>query len=392
VRPFSEAAALEVIVSTWNPFTRRTLLATAGKAAVGLTFVPLLGCESNSVTAKGTGLEFPFITPVSNPDPLKAFFVQYGAQASVTNWTGVPTLNREAWRLRIDGLVNTPQDISFAEIAAEESVTVLKTIRCIIDNQALPGLIGNAVWKGARLRTFLDRAGVNLGQTARFRIYAQDGFTNNLLRDEALLPSDSGDLIEPLLVYEMNGEPLTPEHGFPIRLLVPSKYGYKNVKWITRIEATNQNTVFGSYQERLGFVDDAVIRPVTKVSNPQRTQQIPAGAFRVFGYAMSGYAGVASIEVSVDGGPFEPAQFLPLSEITSASPEVAQTLQGQDPTRFAYPFRDVWALFEFNWDARVGEHTIVVRTTDRDGNTQPETDQDATDGVNPYFSVNVTVT
>lgn len=367
-------------------YTRRTFVHRAGQVAVGLAILPLAGCEENIVEPRREGINLSFLIPTDT------FYVQHGGEAAVEGWPGVPTIDRDAWTLTIDGLVGSPLTLRFSDIEAvmDQSVTMLKTMRCITDTTAVPGLIGTATWTGVPLRLFLDRAGVDRSQTRRLRFFGRDGFTNNLTMDLVYGPRPD-ELVEPLLVYAMNGEPLTPVHGFPVRLLVHELYGYKNVKWLERIEATSSDEVFGSYQEVLGFVDDGVMRVVNKVTNPLRGQMLSAGAFTIAGYALSGFAGIARVEVAIDDDPFTEADILSLDEIVAAQPDLQRALQLRAPDRFSYPYRGVWALWRFNWMATPGEHTIRVRATDGTGTTQSNTDPDPTDGLNPIFELTVTV-
>ena len=366
--------------------SRRMFLRQAAGAAIGMTLVPLTGCEDNLVEPLVEGTDIPFLTDNDS------FFVQFGANGSVPDWPGVPTIAQTSWSVAIDGLVANPLAVTFQDLIDEQSqsLTVLKTIRCIIDGNFIPGLIGNAVWTGVPLRIFLDRAGIDLGRTRRLRIHATDGFTNNLTIDQ-IYGDRPADTFEPLLVYQMNGQPLTPDHGFPVRLLVNEHYGYKNVKWVERIEATDDDTVFGSYQQQLGYIDDGVIRVTNKVTNPLTNQTVAAGPFKVFGYALSGYAGIERVEVSIDDSPFQEARIVPLTEVLGANPALRTSLQVQDPQRFTYPYRGVWALWEFDWNASPGNHTFLVRAIDWAGNVQPAEDFEYRDGSNPYFRVDVTV-
>ena len=370
---------------------RRDFIKKTGSLLLGCSILPLAGCEQNSFEPIADGTAIPFLTPISNPNPDLAFFAQYGGQAAVPNWPGVQQLSRSTWSMNLDGLVNAPLTISFADIQNESAraVKILSTLRCIVDETFVPGLIGTTIWTGVPLRIFLDRAGIDRILAKRIRFYGSDGFTNNLKVDQ--IYGDIGpDLVEPLLVYEMNGAPLTPEHGNPVRLLVPGAFGYKSVKWLSRIEVSGIDETFGSYQEQLGYVDDGDISVINKVTNPLQNQTISAGTFRIFGYALSGKAGIRTVELSLNGGPFTPARLLPLSEILSSNPEMRDTVQMQD-SRFTYPFRGVWALWDFTWTAEVGTHIIRVRASDNNGNSQPDTDENDLDGTNPVFELRVNV-
>ena len=365
--------------------TRRRFLRTAGGAVLGLGLLPLAGCESNLVEPLVEGTVIPFLTPTDD------FFVQYGGAVLSSAWGGVQQIDEGAWRLTIDGLVRTPLTLTFDDIEAlqSQSVTMIKTMRCITDSTAVPGLVGTALWTGVPLRVVLDRAGVDRQRARRLRFYGSDGFTNNLPLNRVYGTQPPG-LVEPLLVYAMNGAPLTAEHGFPVRLVVYEQYGYKNVKWLSRIEATQDDTPFGTYQEVLGFVDDGVMRVVNKVTDPLRNAQIAAGPFLVTGYALSGFGGVTNVEVAVDDGPFEPAEIVPLEEVVAANPSIRQAVQLQ-AEGFGYPFRGVWALWSFRWDAPPGRHTLSVRATDATGTTQTPGDSTPEDGFNPIFEVTVEV-
>lgn len=376
-----------------HSISRRSFLSRTGGALLGFSLLPVAaGCEQNSFAPLSSGTSIPFLTPIQDANPDNAFFAQYGGQAAVSNWPGVQQLSRSTWSMRLDGLVNTPLTITFADIeaASARAIRVLNTLRCIVDETFVPGLIGNTIWTGIPLRVFLDRAGLDPVLAKRLRFYGTDGFTNNLKLSQVYGPI-AQDLVEPLLVYEMNGAPLTPEHGNPVRLLVPGYYGYKSVKWLSRIEVSGLDEPFGSYQEQLGYVDDGEISTINKVTNPLQNQTIAAGPFRLFGYALSGKAGIRTVELSIDGGAYQPVRILPLSEVLSSNPEIRETVQLQD-SGFTYPFRGVWALWESTWDATPGSHVLRVRAVDNNGNTQPITDDNDLDGTNPVFELRVNVT
>ncbi|NBC16764.1 MAG: molybdopterin-dependent oxidoreductase, partial [Bacteroidetes bacterium] len=187
---------------------RRRFLRRAGGLALGLGLVPLVGCEDNTVEPLAPGTEIPFLTPTED------YYVQHGGAVLSQEWGGVQQIARDDWTLTIDGLVETPLTLRFSDLEAmmDEAVTVLKTMRCITDSTAVPGLIGNALWTGIPLRRVLERAGVDRQRTRRLRLYGSDGFTNNLPLDR-VFENPADDLFEPLLVFAMNGEPLTAEHG-----------------------------------------------------------------------------------------------------------------------------------------------------------------------------------
>lgn len=372
--------------------SRRTFVVRLGTAALGIALAPMVGCETNSVAPFVEGTDIPFLTPLTDPNPDRAFFVQYGADGTVENWAGPRQIARDTWGLTVDGLVATPRTFSYSDLLrfAGDAVRIVSTLRCIVDSTFVPGLIGTTLFTGIPLRLVLEAAGVDAA-ARRIRIYGADGFTNNLRVLEAMGPF-AAEQVEPLLVYQMNDAPLTPDHGFPVRLLVPGQYGYKSVKWITRLEATADDSAFGSYQQALGYTDDGRVQVVNKATNPLRNAQLSAGPVAIFGYALSGMAGIERVEVSIDDAPFAAATLVDLAEVLSSNPTLRSTLQVDNASSFTYPFRGVWALWQYPWTATAGTHTIRIRAIDRAGNTQPEIDEVVEDGENPVFRISVTVT
>ena len=365
--------------------SRRTFLKQTAGLGIAAALLPLSGCESLAVDPVLDNLDFPFLTPN------ETFFTQFGADGALANWTGIQQIPRNEWRLTIDGDVSTPLSLEFADLDADASAlqTVLATLRCILDNNAVPGLIGTATWTGVPLSRFLDRAGIDRQSAKRIRIYGADGFTNNLTLDK--LYPESKTLNEPLLAFSMNGKPLRPEQGAPVRLLVPGHYGYKSIKWVDRIEVTENDAVFGTYQEVLGYADDGLVDISCKTTSILRGARISAGINRIAGFALSGLAGIERVRISIDDGPYQDARIVTLNEVLSGNEPIRSSIQLNQPDRFAYPYRGVWTLWELFWDATPGEHTIHVEAIDAAGNEQPLNDQDPSDGQNPALEFNVLV-
>ena len=296
-----------------NRPTRRQFLRTTSSGLVGMSIVPLAlpfaGCEDSLVEPIAFGRALPFLTP------LDEFYVKVGAEVSIANWQQ-PDIAAADWGLTIDGLVDQPLTVRYADLEAEaaagNAVTILKTMRCVIDSNEIGGLIGTALWTGIPLNVFTNRAGVN-PSTARFRVFGTDGFTNNFVASRIdNVPAEQ--LVGPLLVTHMNGELLPAEHGGPVRLLLNESFGYKNIKWIARVEATDSNTPFGTYQDA-GFVDDGILRVVSRMTDPITNTILPAGRLRASGFAVSGYAAITEIEISVDEGSWMPVTVVPFDEM-----------------------------------------------------------------------------
>ena len=245
-----------------------------------------------------------------------------------------PQVDVRRWKLEIAGIVDNPIALTYDEMKALPSVEQYATLACI-SNEVGGDLIGNAQWRGVRLKDVLEKAGLKQG-VVDILLRASDDYTDSIPLDRAIADGT-------LLVYEMNGEPLTPEHGFPVRLLVPGIYGMKNVKWITRLEAVDFD--FKGYWQRRGWDDRAEYKTLSRIDAPDNSVK---GEATIAGIAFAGDRGISKVEVSIDGGTsWEPAEFKPaLSPIS-------------------------WVLWQKRWrPAQKGRHKLVVRATDGRGQTQ----------------------
>lgn len=363
------------------PFNRRDFLKLTGLGGIAIGILGVQSCEKNMVEPLTQGGEIDFITPNSK------FFYKNGADVSISNWV-LPSFTLDSWKLKIDGLVQKPLEISYSDLMSEQAkaITLIKTMRCVIDSNDTQGLIGNAVWKGIPLKVFLDKAVPDSQKIKRFRLYGADRFTNNMKYDR-VYGADNKLLIEPLLVYEMNGEALSPEHGFPVRLILQEGYGFKNVKWLNRVEATAEDTDFGTYQDA-GFADDGVTKTNSRMTYPIQNAQVAAGAITLSGFAVSGFDGIQTVEISVDGAAYKPATIMTESMVQQAVQNFTNVIQTSD-TNFTFPYRNVWVKWSANIELSKGTHNIKIRATDLKGNTQPTSDTDNSDGINTISSITI---
>jgi len=302
------------VKETTEKLNRRAFLGKVGVGVLGVSFTPLLSCDSVSVEPITGGQEIPFITPISD------FYEKVGAEVSIANWTQ-PVISKDQWSLEISGLVSSPLTISYADIEAEmalgSSVELLKTMRCVIDSNDIQGLVGTAIWRGVPLRTFLDRAGLDTAATKRLRLFGADSFTNNMTIDRVL--NQPKPIYEPLLVTHMNGQELPQRFGGPVRLIMYETFGYKNIKWLTKVEATDQDDEFGTYQDA-GFFDDGTMRLSSRITNPINQSSLAAGPIEIQGFAVSGGGPVEAVELVIDGLAVT-AEIIPFSELENSELE-----------------------------------------------------------------------
>jgi DMSO/TMAO reductase YedYZ molybdopterin-dependent catalytic subunit len=225
------------------------------------------------------------------------------------------------------------------------------------------GAIGHAEWTGVPLHLVLEKSGLKPDACDVVFEGADSGseadhpepmhFARSLPLAKALDPNT-------LLVYRMNGEVLTPNHGYPLRLFVPGWYGVADVKWLQRIEIVNQpfrgyfQTIKYTVQRRRGGkVETAIVGPMAvkaEIIRPQANSVLGIGTNRIFGVAWAGEEAVGRVDVSTDGGrEWEPAQLIGMQA----------------------PY--CWTLWEYLWEiAEPGRFEICVRTTSAGGRTQPD--------------------
>lgn len=354
------------------------------RTAMGLFGLSLVRCGYQEITPLTAGLELPFLTPLGE------HYMKNGAEGSLPGWRP-PNLDPATWSMNIDGMVQTPLTVTLADIQAEsaEFIEVLKTMQCVVDSNTAQGLVGTAMWGGIPLRIFLDRAGIDFDRAKRLHFIGADGFTNNLPLHKIYDAAYAEGVPEVLLVTHMNGLPLERDHGAPVRIIVPDGFGYASVKWVEQITVTDDESAFGTYQDT-GFVDDSQSPVFGKITGPTDNLTVQAGPVTINGFAVSGVAAIDRVEISIDNGPWVPAHIASAAEVLSDSPDVAGAIQFADSATFTYPFRGVWVLWSFAWQATPGRHSIRARAVDAAGNAQPDSDLEISDGINAVATIRVT--
>ncbi|MEN0063015.1 MAG: molybdopterin-dependent oxidoreductase [Myxococcota bacterium] len=293
---------------------RRQLLQALGVSAAAW---PLAGCDRLVLLDR---VEGGVLTPIT---PIGQFYVYQVREP--------PSFDPEAhaMTLRLDDEVL--REITPADLATLTPRDVELTLQCIGHSPSVVR-IGNAVWGGLPLREVVEQLGVAVPEAAvGLRLVGMDDY-------------DAGVPIEaPLwLAWRMNGEPLPFDHGAPARMLAPGRYGVKWIKWVREIAYVT--TPHESFWTPLGWDEEAFNQPNTLVVMPLDGERLMPGERIAFvGAAFSGDDPVVSIEASVDGGPWAPAQI-----DYAAGP-------------------NVWAIWSWFWEAEPGEHDIQVRAMTKSG-------------------------
>jgi DMSO/TMAO reductase YedYZ molybdopterin-dependent catalytic subunit len=284
----------------------------------------------------------------------------------------IPPVDAESFRLEIGGAVERPLTLSLAELRERERVAEAITFECAGNGRALleprplsqPWLteaVGTAEWAGTPLAPLLEEAGVSEGAIDVLFSALDGGVEGGVAQVyERALPAEA--VTDGLLAYEMNGAPLPPQHGFPLRLVVPGWYGMQNVKWLTRITVLDEP--YTGFQNAVAYrmygIDGEPGEPVTRMLPRSltvppgvpdfmtRTRHVTAGPVKLTGRAWSGHGPITSVQVSTDGGE------------TWAGAELREPVGEHG-----------WVGWEARWEAEEGDHVISSRATDAAGNTQP---------------------
>jgi DMSO/TMAO reductase YedYZ molybdopterin-dependent catalytic subunit len=202
-----------------------------------------------------------------------------------------PSVSANGWKLSISGLVDRPMELTYDQLRALPASEGIYTLMCI-SNEVGGEYWSNARWKGVKLAWLLEQAGVH-SDAYKAVFTAADDYKDSVKLPNALHP-------EALLAWEMNGEPLRKEHGFPARLLIPDIYGMKNVKWLSGIQIVNDD-VKGFWQNQ-GWDDSAQYHVASRIDVPHSRSSVSAGPLQVGGVAFAGDRGISRVELSLDGG------------------------------------------------------------------------------------------
>ncbi|MGH9855363.1 MAG: molybdopterin-dependent oxidoreductase [Blastocatellia bacterium] len=362
-----------------SAFSRRDFITGAGQLGAGLALSQLL---PDSVFAQTTikGKEKLIVRSIRPEDletpvgllntwitPNDLFYVRHHTYAA--------KVNPDEWKLTVDGEVERPITLTLDELKRMPKATVTVTLECAGNGRAFydppvagiqweKGAVGTARWSGARLADVLKKAGVKpAGKYVALNgadkpVGKMPDFIRNVPIEKALHP-------DTVLAYEMNGEPLPPLHGFPLRAVVPGWEGAYAVKWLTHVQLIDKEhegffvkTAYRYPNRRVApgeAVDPKDMVPLTGlvvksfINSPLDGVKFKPGKVRLTGFAWAGESNITKVDVSMDNG----SSWLPAK-------------LGKERERYA------WQSFEYEFNlAQPGSYLLMSRATDDKGNVQP---------------------
>jgi DMSO/TMAO reductase YedYZ molybdopterin-dependent catalytic subunit len=352
---------------------RRQLLKTGLGAGALLAASAIPGWMTPALAQGEELVPFTDVPEAFNPQPMRpgaTYFLDTRRIDSfhtdgfyVVQHYGQPEVNPDSYRLKISGLVQNPIELSLAQLRQRQAVQQDIGFECGGNGARMfHGLVGNANWRGVRLRDLLQEAGVkpegkevvffgaDIGNEEIRGRQVEKAFARSLSVEDAMHADN-------LLAFEMNGEPLPLQHGRPLRLIVPGFYGVANVKWLTQIHVQDTRYM-GRFmgrdyvtlkKENVGGQERWVENSVARMNlKSVITRVVRSGnEHRIEGFALNDGTPLRSVEISIDGGPWQQAQINPQASQYS------------------------WKRFSMAWTSpSAGEHTIVSRVTDANGNVQ----------------------
>jgi len=295
----------------------------------------------------------------------KFFFIQHYNR---------PEIDPATYKLKLTGMVTKPVELTLADLKSMKSVDLINGYECSGNSaRSMQGLSSNGKFTGVRLSDVLKRVGV--GPKAREVVFfgtdrgkedivfrqqtfkLEQQFGRSITLENAMKP-------DPILAWNLNGQPLVRDSGAPLRLIMPGWYGVANVKWLSEIHLQEERYL-GNFQARWyrtlrgvnGTGEDAdlntqwVESEVTRIHIKSVIARVRknASGHQIFGFVLNDGSPLKSVEVKIDEGPWQQATL--------------------DKTTGGYS----WKFFTFDWkDAKPGEHTIVSRATDMSGESQPD--------------------
>ena len=370
-RPVRTAAAGDGAASP-SEHDRRRFLGGAGSVALGAAVVAatarLFGRTAtvpvSTAVAAGRVPDRPLAPPPADPAAtiagLTPLLVPSRDFYRIDTALVVPRVSADEWALTIDGMVERPLRLTYADLWERELIELDATL-CCVSNEIGGDLVGTARWVGVRLDTLLDEASVR-PDADQVMTHSVDGFTAGFPVEAAFDGRDA------IVALAMGGEVLPVIHGYPARLVVPGLYGYVSAtKWLSRLELTRFDRARGYWIPR-GWAVQAPVKTQSRIDTPRPGRTVRPGTVAIGGVAWAPVRGIARVEVQVDDGPWQEAELGPA--LSDAA----------------------WRQWWLPWTATPGNHVLRCRATDGDGVTQTATvTETIPDGATGWHRVTVTV-
>ncbi len=332
--------------------SRRRLLAamgvTAAVAAVGGAGGIVLSRvrEAGSAARRAMGLP----TPASTAKPIPAGAQLEGMTAFTTPNDKfyrvdialvTPRVDADSWSLTIDGMVDSPLTLSYADLLAMPMIERDITLTCVSNEVGGP-YVSSGRWLGVPLRDLIARVGVRDGVEQAYSYSSDSGYTCST-PFQAL--NDGRDA---MIAIALNGEVLADERGFPARMVVPGLFGFvSGTKWLERIEFTTYAARSAYWTDRK-WATDAPILVQSRIDVPKSLATLPKDKPVIAGVAWAQHRGIKKVEIRIDGGDWHQAKLAADAGV------------------------DLWRQWSYVYDGPAGLHSAEVRATDLDGEVQPE--------------------
>lgn len=358
--------------------SRRAMIkASVATAAMAFTQYPLS-------LFGGPEMEEGVLIPFLDPQPNVRRQTRW---SDLTNWRtksedlyvvshyNTPGLEEKEHTLEVSGLVRKGRTLTMADIKRRKRKTITATLECGGNGNSagFMGAIGNMQWTGTSLADLLDECSplkrgievVFFGADEKVEKIRDKDYPQNFARSLHINDARREDV---LLCYEMNGQPLTKDHGFPLRLVVPGWFGISWTKWLQRIEVLDRRymskymaseyvTLQGEERADKTIWRLTSVGPMNVKSIIARAVKLNDGTVRLTGATWGDGTPIKSVEVRIDDGPWQ-----------------AATIDRSPRDRYT------WRFFSFDWRKPIpGEHRIVSRAIDEEGRVQPEPEPDPKD-------------
>lgn len=330
-RSFLKTAGLITLGGIIVAGTGRILIQASNKVAEVRQKISLPAPANPAPTiASGTDLNVAGLSPYLNTND--SFY-------RIDTALQLPVIDPDTWTLQVTGMVEHELTLTYSQLLERPLTEHVTTLSCM-SNQVGGALVGNAVWLGVPVRDLLAEAAPLSGATMVLSS-SQDGWSAatplSVLRDPD---------VAALLAVGMNGDPLPPEHGFPVRMVVPGLYGdVSATKWVTQLKVTTYQEDSGYWAQK-GWASRGPVKIASRIDVPTRSVVEP-GPVIVAGVAWAPPTGVSAVQVQINDGAWHKAE---LAETTGP---------------------DSWRQWVYEWEAdEPGDYTLTVRATDANGRIQ----------------------